>query len=454
MKNKFPLYLFAIFTLQNGFSQTPSAPKNSAAQTQTLNGPLTITQAVQLGMTNSKLLKLDTIKYNQTTTKQLQVNDAALPNVFVNGGYTRLSNITPVTFQFPNDPNPVVLLPNIPNAYSASVGVREGIFSGWKLKYSEESYDYLTKASQLDVAKDQSEVQLNIMSAYVSFVKLKLSQQIVDQEIVAAKKLVEELQTQRDKGVVTDNDVLKAQLYESNMELTKSDVDNTIAVAQYNLCIMLGLAAGTTIETDTTGMFATIALAAESAYENDALANRSEKKATDLRLQASQANVKVAQSVYYPTVNLGADYLDARPNQRIFPLTDEFRSTWDVGVTVSWNLTSLYTGRHGVEDAQQQVAETQMQSAMLDDNIKMEIFQNYSYCLTAINKIPLLELAVQQAEENSKTTKARFDQQSALMSEVLEADASLLQARVNLVLQRADAKLSFYKLQQSAGDLK
>jgi outer membrane protein len=441
MKQKILFSAFAILILQKSFSQSPLAP-------------LTITQAVQMGMANSKLLKLDSAKYIQTQVKQTQLNDAALPNVFVNAGYTRLSNITPVTFQFPNDPNPVVLLPNIPNSYSASIGVREGIFSGWKLKYSQESYDYLTKASQLDVEKDQSEVRLNIMSAYISFVKLKLSQQIVDEEIVAANKLVEEIKAQRDKGIVTDNDVLKAELYQSNMQLTKSDVDNTIAIAQFNLCILLGLPQTTTLETDTTGMFAAITLAAESAYENDALANRSEKKAADYRVLASQSNVKVAQSVFYPTVSLGADYLDARPNQRIFPLKDEFRTTWDVGVTVSWNLTALYTGRHGVEDAQQQVTQSQMQSAMLDDNIRMEIFQNYSYCQTAINKIPILEMAVKQAEENSKITKARYDQQTALMSEVLDADAALLQARVNLVLQRADAQLSYYKLQQSAGDLK
>ncbi|HET6992511.1 MAG TPA: TolC family protein, partial [Bacteroidia bacterium] len=410
MKNKFLLFIISILLAKTGISQTTSS--------------LTIDQAVQMGMANSKLLRLDTLKYIQTQTKQSSLNDAALPNVYVNAGYTRLSNITLLSFQFPGDPVPVVLMPNIPNTYSASVGLREGIFSGWKLKYSQESYDYLTKATELDVEKDQSEVRLNIMSAYIGFVKLKLSQKIVDEEIVAAKKRIEELKTQRDKGVVMDNDVLKAQLYESNMELTKADVDNTIDVAQFNLCILLGLKQDTKIETDTTGMFAAITLGTESGYESAALANRNEKKAVDFRVQASQANVKVAQSVYYPVVNLGADYLDARPNQRIFPLTDEFNHTWDIGISVSWNLTSLYTGRHGVDDAKQQVAQVQMQAAMLDDNIKMEIFKNYSNCLTAINKIPMLELAVKQAEENNRITKARYDQQTALMSEVLDADAA------------------------------
>jgi outer membrane protein len=440
MKNKFLLSFLSILIF-------------SIAESQTITGPLTIDQAVKLGLDNSKLLKLDTLKFIQTQTKQNNLNDAALPNVSVNAGYTRLSNITPLSFQFPGAPEPVVLMPNIPNTYSLGASLREGIFSGWKLKYSMESYDYLTKASELDVSKDQSEVKLNIMSAYISFVKLKMSQQIVDEEITAAKKRVEELKSQRDKGAALTNDVLKAQLFESNMELSKADVDNTIAVAQYNLCILLGLKTDTNIETDTTGMFAAITLGTEASYESAALAGRSEKKAIDYRVQASQANVKVAQSVFYPVVSLGADYLDARPNQRIFPLTDEFNHTWDVGVSVSWNLTGLYTGKHGVEDARQQLAQVQMQSTMLDDNIRMEIFRNYSNCMTAVNKIPMLELSVEQASENSSVSKARYDQQAALMSEVLDADASLLQARINLVMQRAEAKLLLLKLQQSAGEL-
>ncbi|MCX6310320.1 MAG: TolC family protein [Bacteroidetes bacterium] len=441
MKHKIILSLFAILFLQKSYSQSVASP-------------ITITQAVQLGLSNSKQLKLDSMKFNQTQVKQSQIKDAALPNVFVNAGYTRLSNITPLSFSFPGNPEPITMMPNIPNTFSASIGLREGIFNGWKLKYTEESYNYLTKATQLDIDKDQSEVRLNIMSAYVSFVKLKLSQQIVDQEIVALKKLVDEIKSQRDRGIVTDNDVMKAQLHESNVELAKSDVDNSIAIAQFNLCILLGLKQGSIIETDTTGLFAAVQLAAESVYESDAFANRNEKKSLDLRVQASQANVKIAQSVFYPTVSLGADYLDARPNQRIFPLVDEFNNTWDVGVTVSWNLTSLYTGRHSVEDARQQVSQMQVQSSMLDDNLKMEIFKNYSFCQTTINKIPMIALSVKQAEENYRMTKARYDEQAALMSEVLDADAALLQARVNLVLQGADAQLSFYKLQQSAGDLK
>jgi outer membrane protein TolC len=414
---------------------------------------LTIAQAVQLGMSNSKQLRLDTVKAAQVKAKQAQVSDAALPNVSINAGYSRLSPIDPVTFLFPGNPEPVTLFPVILNNYTTRASVSEGVFNGWKLKYAEESYGYLNQAALLDVEKDKAEVHFNILSAYVSYAKLKLSQQIVDNNIAGAKKRVEELSAQRDKGIVMENDVLKAQLFQSNLELTKSDIDNSVAVSQYNLCLLLGLPQNTTINIDTTGMFAAINLNAESAYENDALSRRSEKKASEARTNASESNVGVAKSVYYPSMNVGANYYFARPNQRIIPYVDEFRSTWDVGISLSWNLTSLYTGKHSVQDAQVQYLQAQMQTDILSDNIRMEVFQNYSGCQNAVNKISTLELAVQQAAENNRLVKVRYDQQTALMSEVLDAESALLQAQINLILQKADAQVAYYRLQKSAAEL-
>lgn len=411
-------------------------------------------EAVQLGLANSKQLKLDSARFTQTQVKQDQVKDYALPDVRVNASYTRLSDITPVSFQFPGSPEPVTLLPNIPNTYGLSASVREGIFTGFKLKYTQESYGFLTKAAALDVDKDRDEVRLNIISAYIAYVKLQLSNAIITENLTAAKQRVEEVTSMRDRGLATDNDVLKAQLYQSNLELSANDAGSSISVAQFNMGILLGLQPGTMFDADTTGLFQAVSLKPEEAYEQDAKTARNDVKALGYRLQASQSGIKVAQAGYYPTLNLAADYLDARPNQRIFPLQDKFTSTWDVGLTLSWNLTSLYTTKHSLQDARIQQQMTQFQAEQLNDNIRAEIFQGYASCQNALNKTNTLNLAVKQANENSRQVKAKYDQQVALMSDVLDADAALLQTRINLVMQRADLQLAYFRLEKSTGTLK
>jgi outer membrane protein len=441
MKNLLVAFItVAVFPVATVYAQAPVST-------------LTISQAVEKGLANSKQMRLDSLKIEQAKNKQLQVNDAAIPNVSASAGYTRLSPVDPVTFIFPGNPEPVTLFPVILNNYTTRVSVSETVFSGWRLKYTQESYGYLTQATVLDAEKDETEVKYNIMSAYISFVKLQLSRQILSENITAAQQRVTDVSFMRDHGTATDNDVLKAQLYQSNLQLSLSDVDNTIAVAQFNLCILLGLPTGTAIATDTTGLFAAISLLPEQNYETEALANRAETKAVDYRMQASQNNEKIAAAAYYPTVAVGANYVFARPNQRIIPYVDEFRGTWDAGITLSWSVTSVFTAKHSIADAELQTEQVRAQSEMLDDNIRSEVFQNYAACLSAIERIKILQLTLQQAEENSRQVKSKFNEQLSMMSDVLDADAAVMQARVNIILQRAEQTVSFYRLQKSTGKI-
>lgn len=426
---------------------------SAAITAQNATQSLTVAQAVDLGLAHSKTLRMDTLKLEQARIKQQQVTDAALPNAGVTAGYTRLSPVDPLVIQLPNSPEPIPLFPVILNNYTTRASISQPVFSGFRLKYSQESYGYVLQATQLDLERDANEVKFNVMSAFIAYAKLQMSRTIVAENLVAAKQRVTDIAAQLQQGTATDNDLLKAQLYQSNIELALADIDNTISVAQFNLGILLGLPSGTTVQADTTGLFATINLLPEQAYEADALSNRAEKKAAESRTNAAQVNEKVAQAAYYPMVSVGANYTFARPNQRIIPYVDEFRGTWDVGVTMSWSVTSLFTAKHSVQDAAIQTEQIQTQTEILDDNIRMEVFQNYAAVLSAIDKIRILELALKQAEENSRQVKVRYKEQMSLMSDVLDADAAVMQARVNLVLQRAEQTTSYYRLIKSTGKL-
>lgn len=413
---------------------------------------LTIGQAVDMGIANSKTLRLDTLRLEQARVKQKQISDAALPNASLTAGYTRLSPVDPLVITLPNNPEPIPLFPVILNNYTTRASISQPVFTGFKLKYAQESYGYLEQAARSDVSRDVNEVKFNIMSAYIALVKLQMSRSILVENLNAAKQRVTDVRAQSDRGVATENDVLKTQLYQSNLELSLSDMDNTIAVSQFNLCVLLGLP-NSTIVPDTTGLFAAVSLLPEQSYESDALSNRADAQAVDSRVMAAKSNQKVAEAAYYPTVAVGANYTFARPNQRIIPYVDEFRGTWDVGVSMSWSVTSLFTAKHTVADAALQTDQLQTQAQVLDDNIRMEVFQNYSAVLSAIEKIRILELTLRQAQENARQMKVKFDQQVAMMSDVLDADAAVLQSQINLVLQRAEQSTAYYRLLKSTGKL-
>ena len=59
--------------------------------------------------------------------------------------------------------------------------------------------------------------------------------------------------------------------------------------------------------------------------------------------------------------------------------------------------------------------------------------------------------AVDQAVENYKITKNKYDNSLATTTDLLDADVARLQAKLNYTLSKTDAIVAYNKLQQTAG---
>ena len=76
------------------------------------------------------------------------------------------------------------------------------------------------------------------------------------------------------------------------------------------------------------------------------------------------------------------------------------------------------------------------------------------YCLLLIvscTKIDVYEKAIDQATENYKITKNKYDNSLVTTTELLDADVAQLQAKLNHAFAKADALVAYNKLLQSAG---
>ena len=84
----------------------------------------------------------------------------------------------------------------------------------------------------------------------------------------------------------------------------------------------------------------------------------------------------------------------------------------------------------------------------------MEVNQTYLAYQEAKDKIRVANESVQQAQENYNIVKSKYSNQIALLTDLLDADFYLLQAKINLSNARADLELAYYKVQKATGDLK
>jgi len=422
----------------------------------TVTKNLTLDEAIKLGVAESKNLKYDKSRIANADSKVDQAKDNQLPSLSVYGNYTRNSNITPLIFPlslpgggFEN----LTVYPNIPNNYSFHAGVGEVLYAGGRTKYGIQSSEYMQRALQLDAEKDKTDIILNIVNAYYNLYKAQASARFVNENIKQVQQHLTETQSFEQNGLAVHNDVVRIQLQLSNVQLAKIDIEDNIKVADYNLDVMLGLAENTQLVIDSNINATARALKSYPEYLQAANSNRNDVKAYDMRLKAAQAGISAAKGYNMPVLSVQGEYLDANPNQRIFPPAEKFQYTWDAGITLSYDLRGAYTAKHQVADATTQMEETKNMMDGLSDQIKMEVNQAYIGYQESLDKIDLSQKAVGQAEENNKLMTSRYNNHVAVLSDLLDASTLLLQSKVNLALAKADSEVAFNNLQKAIGNL-
>jgi outer membrane protein len=97
--------------------------------------------------------------------------------------------------------------------------------------------------------------------------------------------------------------------------------------------------------------------------------------------------------------------------------------------------------------------ETEAQESALSDRIRYEVHEAYLGYLLAVKKIDSYNQAVDQATENYKIVKNKYDNTLATTTDLLDADIARLQTKLNYAFSKADASTAYSKLLQVSGEL-
>ena len=414
---------------------------------------LSVNELIKTGLDSSKSLKISQAKLQMAQAKYDQAMDATLPIVKLNANYTRLSDIEAPKFLFPGASEPVSLFPVYLNNYSVGISASETIFSGFRLKYAKESTNLLNDAAKFEFVKDREDIIFNLLNAYFNLNKLESSEKVIQENLKQTAERIRETELAEKNGLVIQNDLLRWKLQQSNLELTLLDIQNNLEVANYNLNLQLGQNPETKIEVDSNAITTFHTVLSLQEYMDLAAKNRNDLTAAQIRSNASFNNLQIAKNSYLPRITIQGEALDARPNSRYIPPVDKFNSTWAAGITFNWDLISIYSNKHNVDEYQSLYVQSKEGVNILSDAIKVDVNQNYLNYNEAIKRIQVMERSVVQSEENLRLTDSRYKNSLVILSELLEANNLVIQSKINLAIARADLQVAYYRLIKSAGNL-
>ena len=422
---------------------------------------LTIEQAVQIGMDNSKALRTSQFKVQAADAKASEVNTLGLPSLKFNGTYTRLSIVPEeaVTLPansfgpgFPPSDVSMVLSPTILNNYGLKATLQQPLFTGGKISGAVDAAEYVAQATREDNKKDQADVLYNIKAAYWNLYRAIDFKKFVDENVDQIKSHAVDAENLFKQGLLTTNDVMKVRVQLSDALVRQIDAKNNVQLAMYMLNNTLGLPLQTEIELASTINITDRDWAPADQLIKTAFEKRPEMLGMNARVKASEAGLTSARGGWWPQIYLVGDYNYIRPNQRYFPMVDEFKDSWDVSLSVSFDLWNWNQTGHQTTQAQAQLAQAQEGFSMTKDGITLEVTQSYLNIQKAKERKVVSEQGVGQAEENYRTMDGKYKQGLVANSELLDAEVALLQAKLNLTQSLVDYELAIAQLTKAIGE--
>lgn len=417
---------------------------------------LSLEDAIKLGQERSKMLSISRTKVETASARSSELGANLLPSVTVAGGYSRLSDVTP--FEIPagllGNPQPLVISPVVLDNYSSRITVQQPIFTGFKLRSNARAAEYIAKASESDYKNDKADLTLNVTSAYWSLYQNLETKKLSDENVNRLQTYHNDTKNLMNAGMATRNDLLKIEVQLSNAKLMQIDAVNDVDVAMMNLNNIIGQPIETQIEITSAPNDTTRIVGSRLFPEllEQAFNSRPDVQSLQSRIEASKATVTAVQGNYFPQIFLTGNYYYNRPNARYFPTIDEFKSTWDIGVQVQFDVWNWGATSSEVDQAKATLSQNEILYDQMKDNISLEIKRNILAVRRAGEKIDVAKLGVDQAEENVRTTGDKYKSGLATSTELLDADVALLQAKTNYTGALVEQELAQATLKKSIGD--
>ncbi|WP_300976659.1 TolC family protein [Flavobacterium sp.] len=321
------------------------------------------------------------------------------------------------------------------------------IFAGFKIQNNIDLHDNLYLAETANSAQSKEEIALKVVNYYANLYKAQKTIEILKENQKRAKQRVVDFIDLEKNGIIPRNDLLKSQLQVSKIQLAIDEATNNLNIVNFYLVNLLKLNANTQIEIKESD-FVNFQMNNVPSDETPALENRKDLEALRFQGKASQYNVRISRSAYFPSITILGGYTALNLHNVV-----TVQNAMNIGVGISYDLTSLLKNDVLVKVAESKALEVQNTEAILTDYIKVQVQKAIEEYQLAIKQDIVYAEAVDQASENYRIVKDKYDNGLSNTNDLLEADVDQLTAKINKALGKANIIQKYYELLSVTGQL-
>lgn len=304
----------------------------------------------------------------------------------------------------------------------------------------------------LATATDLSDLKLNLLQIYLELFCAYKQHEILSRNIFESKRRLKDIRKMKEEGIITNNDVLRSELQLIDDSLSLSETINQIHLSSQQLDVLLNMDDSYIIKPDSVILFMDIpSLSSYDDYISRAYESNPHMQSLYKEVELSKNNLKIMQAEYLPKVSLVAGNALQRPISRT--LEDKFNNNWNIGISLSLPLSSLYKNNNKVKEAEYEVLLKLNEEDQQKQRIRVQMKTAYLKYKEAVNKVKMKNLAIKQSQENYRIMQNRYMNQLVILTDLLDANSIYLNSQLQYITARAQAIYAYYELQNICGNL-
>ena len=302
-------------------------------------------------------------------------------------------------------------------------------------------------------------VETNARVAYYNWLR-GVSQEIVaKQSLAQTQARLRDAQNAFDAGIASKADVLRLESVVASSEAFVLRAEAFRQLSAKNLAVLMGMeeeaqldfAIGEDILGDAKELenVGTVHQLVREAQQN-----RLEIRSLERNHFALGRGIRAKRASYFPRLDGVAEITYANPNQRFFPLANEWNASWSVGVQLSYTINSTVLAHAQIKELKSDSRKLELQIETLQRAIAMEVTSAYLDRETALASIKFNAHALEAAEEAYRVASDLFKVGNATATDIIVVEVDRVNAKLEDVNARINLRVANAKLLFATGRLK
>lgn len=368
-------------------------------------------------------------------TQRLPEIDATLSVCYIGNGFTTGRNFS----DYQKAP-----IPHCGN--TLALNITQPLYTGGAVTKSVEIAELRSTAARYAADLQHDNIRFRLTGFYLDIYRYSNMQTVVGNHIAQARKMLDEMRARHEQGTALQNDIVRYELLVSDLELQLVRIENTLDILNHNLVVTAGLPAHTRIQPDSTLLNRSLPRNSKDWWQQETASHSPSLQLARSDIEINRKNESLVRSGRLPKIGLQSGWSFDGPILVEIPPVNRSLSYWYVGLGISYNLSSLYKNNKSFARSRTSTRLAQEKlDAMLED-ISLSVHADYIRYLETYEELKTQQKRVELAGRNYRTTATRYSAGMVLLTDMLEAANTRLEAERRLVDARINLIYYYYKL--------